>query len=94
MLEGAQRGTLTSSEALVQRTRVMDTWRSFLGIEPNLPVELLPADWPRSRMRALFVELYVNLAQIAKARCQQIVANHSPELAALVTHHSVVESAV
>ena len=91
MLKGAQRGTLTSSEALVQRTRVMDTWRGFLGIEPDLPIELLPTDWPRARMRALFVELYVDLALIAKARCQQIVANHSPELAALVTHHAVVE---
>jgi len=91
MLEDARRGTLTSSEALVQRTKVMDSWRSFLGIEPDLPVELLPTDWPRSRMRELFVELYVNLALIAKARCQQIVANHSPELAAFVTHHEVVE---
>jgi predicted ATPase len=44
-------------------------------------------------MRELFVELYVSLALIAKARCQQIVANHSPELAALVTHHAVVEPA-
>ena len=91
LLEDAQRGTLTSSEALVQRTKVMDSWRSFLGIEPDLPVELLPTDWPRSRMRELFVEIYVNLALTAKARCQQIVASHSPELAALVTHHAVIE---
>ena len=91
MLDDAQRGTLTASRALVQRTKVMDSWRSFPGIEPDLPVDLLPEDWPRSRMRELFVELYVSLALIAKARCQQIVANHSPELAALVMHHAVVE---
>lgn len=93
MLRDARRGTLTASRALVQRTKVMDSWRSFPGVEPDLPVDLLPEDWPRSRMRELFVELYVSLALMAKARCQEIIGNHSPELAALVTHHAVVEPA-
>jgi phenylacetic acid degradation operon negative regulatory protein len=91
ILDDAQRGILSASDALVQRTKVMDSWRSFLGVEPDLPADLLPKDWPRSRMRNLFVELYVNLALVAKARCQQIVANYSPELATLVTHHAVDE---
>jgi phenylacetic acid degradation operon negative regulatory protein len=91
ILHDVQRGTLTPSDALVQRTKVMDNWRGFLGVEPDLPAELLPHDWPRSRMRELFVELYVNLALVAQARCQQIVAKHSPEAAALLSHHAVID---
>ncbi|HTT27237.1 MAG TPA: PaaX family transcriptional regulator C-terminal domain-containing protein [Solirubrobacteraceae bacterium] len=94
MLDDVRRGTLTASEALIARTTVMDSWRRFLGVEPFLPADLLPSDWPRASMRELFLELYDNLAPVAKARCQQIVAKHSPELATLVTHHAVVEPAV
>ena len=86
MLDDVRRGALTASQALVARTKVMDAWRKFPGIEPDLPAELLPDDWPRDRMRKLFLELYYSLAPVATARCQQIVARHSPELAALVTH--------
>lgn len=94
MLDDMRRGKLTASQALVARTKVMDGWRKFLGIEPDLPPQLLPDDWPRTRMRALFLELYDRLAPVAQARCQQIVANHSTELAVLVTHHCVSGPAV
>ena len=86
MLDAARRGALTASQALVIRTKVMDSWRNFVFVEPDLPAELLPEDWPRARMRDFFLELYDSLAPVAQARCQQIVAKHSPELAALVTH--------
>jgi phenylacetic acid degradation operon negative regulatory protein len=94
LLDDVRRGTLTASEALVARTKVMDSWRRFLGVEPYLPPDLLPDDWPRAQMRELFLELYDNLAPVARARCQQIVAKHSPELATLVTHHTVVEPGI
>jgi phenylacetic acid degradation operon negative regulatory protein len=86
MLDDARRGALTTSQALVARTKLMDSWREVVLVEPDLPTELLPEGWPRARMRAFFLELYESLAPVAKARCQQIIANHSPELAALVTH--------
>jgi phenylacetic acid degradation operon negative regulatory protein len=88
LLDDVREGVLTSSQALVERTRVMDSWRGFLGVEPDLPVELLPTDWPRSRMRELFLELYDLLTPVAKSRCRQIIARHAPELAELVTHHT------
>ena len=94
LLDNVRRGTLTASEALVARTKVMDSWRRFLEVEPYLPVDLLPDDWPRAHMRELFLELYDNLAPVAKARCRQVVAKHSPELATMVTHHAVVEPAI
>lgn len=86
MLDDVRRGALTASQTLVARTKVLDSWRKFPGVEPELPAELLPEDWPRARMRGLFLELYDCLAPVAKARCQQIIATHSPELASLVTH--------
>lgn len=85
MLRHARLGTLAASESLVQRTKVMDDWREFLAIEPQLPRELLPRDWPRSRVRALCFELHKSLGPVARARCRQIFANHSPDLALLVT---------
>ena len=89
-LDDARNGALTASEALVERTKLMDSWRGFLSREPNLPSELLPATWPQSRMRALFLEFYDLLAPVAKARCQQIVAQHSPQLAELIAYHGAV----
>lgn len=92
LLEDARRGALTASEALVARTNVMDNWRTFLGVEPDLPADLLPEDWPRARIRNLFLEIYDGLAPVAKARCQQIVAEHAPDLADRVTHHTTGET--
>ena len=91
ILEEARRGALTASQALVNRTEVMDSWRNFIGLEPDLPTELLPEDWPRSQMRALFFELHDDLAPVAQARCQQIFAKHAPELATLVTHQTAAD---
>lgn len=91
ILDEAHRGALTASQALVSRTEVMDSWRNFIGLEPDLPAELLPQDWPRSRMRALVFQLHDNLAPVAQARCQQIFAKHSPELAALVTRETAAD---
>ena len=50
-------GTVAPPEALVARTRLMDTWREFADADPDLPDELLPAGWPRARARAVFTEL-------------------------------------
>ena len=91
ILDDARRGAMTASQALVHRTAVMDSWRDFLGIEPDLPAELLPEDWPRSRMRALCFEVHDSLAPVAQARCQQILAKHSPELAALLTRQTAAD---
>lgn len=90
LLDDVRRGAMTTSQALVSRTAVMDSWRNFIGVDPDLPAELHPDDWPRSRMRELFVELYDSLAPVARARCEQIVAKHSPELAGLVMSHAAV----
>ena len=44
ILDKARRGALTASQALVERTKVMDRWRDFLGGAPELQTELLPGN--------------------------------------------------
>jgi phenylacetic acid degradation operon negative regulatory protein len=60
-------------EALVTRTRLMDTWREFADADPDLPDELLPAGWPRGRARAMFTELDEALRALAVRRLEQLL---------------------
>lgn len=76
-------GTVSPSEALVIRTRVFDAWRVFPGLDPGLPDELLPADWPRAQARQVFTALYDGLAPLAALRFRQIIAVYDDSLAGL-----------
>jgi phenylacetic acid degradation operon negative regulatory protein len=81
-------GRVSPVAALVARTRVMDEWRAFPGLDPDLPAELLPDAWPRSRARELFTTTYDLLGPLAAHRVRQIIARYSPELAVHAAHHS------
>lgn len=74
-------------EALVLRTEVMDDWRNMPNIDPELPPELLPDDWPRDRACATFVEIYDSLGPLAEARVREMLSEAAPELAHLAAHH-------
>jgi phenylacetic acid degradation operon negative regulatory protein len=87
LLVRVRNGAVGASEALVARTGIMDTWRTFPNLDPGLPVELLPADWPRAAARDVFVEIYDTLGPLAEIRVKQIVAEFEPRLAELVAHH-------
>ncbi|GAB3444795.1 PaaX family transcriptional regulator [Actinophytocola sediminis] len=80
-------GRIGTAEALVVRTALMDAWRRFPGLDPELPAALLPRPWPRARARALFTELYDELAWLAEQRVRQVVGRFDEELAALVSGH-------
>ena len=45
-------------EAFALRTRLAHEWRHLLSVDPALPPELLPADWPGSRATAVFHDRY------------------------------------
>lgn len=75
-------------EALVARTRVMDRWRAFPAMDPELPDELLPEAWPRATARDLFITTYDLLGPLAAHRVRQIVGRYSPDLAAHATYHN------
>jgi phenylacetic acid degradation operon negative regulatory protein len=80
-------GMLAPAEAFVLRARLMDSWRSVVISDPDLPSELLPADWPRSRARVLFLELMDGLGPLALERLKGLVAESDPEGASRLAHH-------
>jgi phenylacetic acid degradation operon negative regulatory protein len=84
-------GHTTAAEALVYRTRLMDEWRNFPNLDPELPGELLPPDWPRSRSQELFVSLYDGLGELAAIRARDVVAQFDPTVARQLRHHTIRE---
>jgi phenylacetic acid degradation operon negative regulatory protein len=84
-------GDVSPSAALMARVKLFEAWREFLGLDPDLPVKLLPDSWPRAEARALFVSLYDGLGPLAELRFRQILAEHDRGLADLATHHSSVD---
>jgi phenylacetic acid degradation operon negative regulatory protein len=81
-------GQVPPLDALIARTRVMDEWRAFPGLDPDLPAELLPAAWPRAEARELFIGCYDLLGPLAARRVRQIIGRYSPELAGRAAYHS------
>ena len=81
-------GQVPPMDALIARTRVMDEWRAFPGLDPDLPAELLPSAWPRAQARELFIGCYDLLGPLAARRVRQIITRYSPELAGRAAYHS------
>lgn len=86
-------GTIGTSEALVERTAVMDAWSDFPGIDPELPASTLPADWPREHAQRIFSRVYDDLGPPAEVRFRQILAEHDPALAGLTRHYTTATAA-
>jgi phenylacetic acid degradation operon negative regulatory protein len=86
--ERLRQGRIGTAEALIARTSVMDAWRTFPKLDPELPAVLLPPRWPRAPARALFLELYDGLAWLAQQRVVQIVNAFDPACGALVHSHT------
>ena len=84
------KGAIAPVDALVRRTELMDAWRSFPGLDPELPRRLLPADWPRAAAHDLFLDTYEQLGPPAAVRVRQVVATHAPALADRVVPFSLL----
>ncbi|HET9653797.1 MAG TPA: PaaX family transcriptional regulator C-terminal domain-containing protein [Kineosporiaceae bacterium] len=91
VVDRLRRGDVTAGEALVVRTRIMDTYRRFPGLDPQLPMRLMPQGWPRARALALFTEAYDWLGPLAETRVRQLIAEHDPGLAALASHQTTAD---
>jgi phenylacetic acid degradation operon negative regulatory protein len=87
-----RQGDMTPSAALKARTSVMDTYRKFPQLDPELPSQLMPTNWPRDRARAAFCAVYDGLAPLAEIRVKQIVALSDPHLAELAHCHVSTDS--
>jgi phenylacetic acid degradation operon negative regulatory protein len=86
-------GEIGAWEALVERTAIMDTWRAFPALDPDLPAEVLPDGWPRQRAHEIFAQVYDSLGPLAEARFRQIISRYSAELAGLA-HHLTTQARV
>jgi phenylacetic acid degradation operon negative regulatory protein len=80
-------GGMTDRDALVARIQVAYRWFVIATVDPDLPAELLPSDWPRNAARDIFAELYNELGSQAEARVRELVHVSAPELSHLVTHN-------
>jgi phenylacetic acid degradation operon negative regulatory protein len=78
LLDRVRDGRVGAAEALVARTRVMDVWRQFPGLDPELPEAALPVGWPRRQARAIFADVYDALGPLAEVRFRQILDEHLP----------------
>jgi phenylacetic acid degradation operon negative regulatory protein len=56
LLDRARQGT-EPEEAYPMRTRLVHEWRKFLFVDPDLPAEALPPDWPGEAARRVFLEV-------------------------------------
>jgi len=92
LLDRVRRGQVGSSEALVARTAVKDSWREFVSLDPELPANLLPGEWPGRQARAVFAQIYDALGPLAQIRARQLVAEHDPALGDQVSHRTTTRT--
>ncbi|MFI6165057.1 PaaX family transcriptional regulator [Micromonospora sp. PTRAS2] len=74
LLPRVRSGRIDGAAAVRARTEVMDTYRRFPVLDPQLPLELLPTGWPRQRARELFAAVYDGLAAPAERHVRAVVA--------------------
>jgi phenylacetic acid degradation operon negative regulatory protein len=77
--------SINPAKALVSRTRAVYRWFVIAALDPDLPAELLPVNWPRAEAHQLFVALVDRLTPFAEQHVRSVVANSAPDLADLVT---------
>lgn len=87
LLGSLEAGLISPAQALRTRTELRVAWRSFPETDPDLPAELLPADWDRPQAQRVFVQIYDRLGPLAEIRFRQILGTVAPHLAELASHH-------
>jgi len=88
LLDRIDAGDVGLAEALVERTRVMDVWRQFPNLDPELPEDVLGEAWPRDDARAIFARVYDALGPLAEMRFRQVLAEHDQLLAERACHRT------
>jgi phenylacetic acid degradation operon negative regulatory protein len=77
LLPRIRSGDLRGAEAVRARTEVMDTYRRFPLIDPQLPVALLPAGWLREPAAKVFAAVYDGLSEAAQGHVRAVTARFS-----------------
>jgi phenylacetic acid degradation operon negative regulatory protein len=84
-------GKISRAAAVHARTAIMDYYRHFPIIDPQLPIELMPAGWPRDEARQLFVAVYDGLAEQAQEHVRAVVTRFSGWPSPEIRAHTTVE---
>lgn len=77
-------GMVAPAEALGLSVSLLGRWRGFPTVDPDLPREYLPDDWPRREARRLFVEVYDACVAPAAEFVRSVVHRYDPAAAAAV----------
>ena len=85
-------GMVAPAEALKLSVSLVGRWRGFPTVDPDLPRDYLPDDWPRREARRLFVEVHDACMAPATERVRTIVAKYDPDAAAAVRGLTVAEA--
>lgn len=91
--EEIRAGKVDAPRALVARTTLMDAWRRFCQLDPDLPPELLPTSWPRDEARDLFLEVHTALGPLAQHRLVEVLTPSWPGAAVWVTYFTAADDA-
>ncbi|NES16302.1 MULTISPECIES: PaaX family transcriptional regulator C-terminal domain-containing protein [Micromonospora] len=84
-------GRVVGAAAVRTRTEVMDTFRRFPLLDPQLPAELLPAGWPRRSARELFAAIYDGLAEPAERHVRAVVARFADGVQPTIRAHTTAD---
>jgi phenylacetic acid degradation operon negative regulatory protein len=88
LFQPALRGStkaISASDALVLRTRAVYRWFVIATLDPDLPADLLPSDWPRVAARRVFIDVVDRFTPRADEYVRSVVGEIDPDLATLVT---------
>ena len=83
---------VSPAEALKLSVSLLGRWRGFPTVDPDLPREYLPADWPRRAARRLFVQVHDACVAPATEHVRSVVAKYDPAAAAAVQGLTVAEA--
>jgi phenylacetic acid degradation operon negative regulatory protein len=90
LLPAVYAGDVRGADAVRARTELMDTYRHiFPTLDPLLPVELLPPDWPRARAREVCVAVYDGLAQPAQEHVRAVAARFTEGVHPGIRAHTI-----
>jgi phenylacetic acid degradation operon negative regulatory protein len=73
------------AQAFAERMRLMVSWEAFRLLDTGIPVELVPANWPRAATRLAWAQRYNELGPAAEERMRSYVRPIAAELTQLVT---------
>nr|WP_271213100.1 PaaX family transcriptional regulator C-terminal domain-containing protein [Rhodococcus wratislaviensis]GLK40037.1 phenylacetic acid degradation operon negative regulatory protein PaaX [Rhodococcus wratislaviensis] len=93
IVDALEDDSITPTTALRLRVEVLRDWRVLGDEDPQLPTELLGADWPLPAARSLFERVYDDLASAAEERLRHHLSSCAPQLADSIGSLSTAEVA-